>query len=73
MKTDKQNIEELNRGWIRSQTWDLPETLWGFLNAISFPSTPSPAIAKEFLDTPAAKPMPKQLRTEVEKWIKDNK
>jgi hypothetical protein len=73
MTENKQNIDELNKGWIQSRSWDLPTTLWQFLNAISFPNTLKPAMVKKFLDTPAAKPMPKQLRTEVEKWIKDNK
>jgi len=75
MIEDKKNIDELNRGWIHSRSWDLPTTLWRFLNSISFPSTPTSAIAKNFLNTPAAKPMPKELRKEVEKWIesKDKK
>lgn len=70
---NKAEIDELNDNWIRVRRWDLPTELGPFLNQISFPDPPSSEIAEDFLNSLAARPMPKKLRSEVEEFIKNSK
>jgi hypothetical protein len=59
------NIE--NSDWIKSRYWNLPTTLDGLLSVIGF----SANSVEKFLSLPAAKPMPKELRLEVDKYLKE--
>jgi hypothetical protein len=74
MKQIKRTVELPGDDWIVSNAWNLPTNLIEFRSAIgSFGSLASERKVREFLKTPAAKPMPKELRKEVDKWIGSSK
>lgn len=56
-----------------SQVWELPLTLWELQSIIGANGKATPKEMEKFLQSLQAKSMPKKLRTEAEKWIKDNK
>lgn len=58
-----------NSDWTKSRYWDLPTTLDGLLSVIGF----SADSIEKFLTLPAAKAMPKDLRTEVNSYLADLK
>jgi len=59
------NLE--NSDWTKSRYWGLPTTLDGLLSVIGFSSDS----VEKFLSLPAAKPMPEELRLEVDKYLKE--
>lgn len=64
-------IREINWNWIRSRRWDLPRDLWGFLMSVDFPNPPTRLSVEKFLKSSVAKPMPEELRKQVNEWLAD--
>lgn len=60
--------------WLVGRSWDLPFELNPLLSHVGTDGyMATPEQMKEFLKSPAAKPMPKETRKEVEKWIASKK
>jgi len=56
---------EENADWIKSLSWDLPDTPESFIQSFNFDKND----LKDFLKTPAAIPMPKNIKDSVENLI----
>ncbi len=59
---------ESNSDWVKSLSWDLPNTAENFIKAIGGPDN-----WEKFKTLPAFIPMPEKLKTEVELYLKDEK
>ncbi len=59
---------ERESDWIKSLSWDLPNTVENFIKAIGGPDK-----WEHFQTIPAFLAMPEELKTEVELYVKDKK
>jgi len=60
--------------WLIGKTWDLPLDIYGLRFVVGDQAGLATVTEIEaFMKSPAAKPMPDKLRSEVKKWIADSK